>query len=127
MVATLITNAAILGDTGTNNTGGGVINFIPNANLSAGNPAYVQVRLGPGSAVQAGAAWRLHGDSTYGSATNYTRTVTTNGATIEFKPLMGWDSPTNRTVQLTAGTVTVISNVVYMLAATQSVSPVSVA
>lgn len=104
-VVNLITNAAAL-VSGTNNTGGGVITFVANASLSSANPAYVQVVLGPPAAVQTGAGWRLSGDSTYGTAANYTRSVTTNGASIEFKPVEGWNPPPATTIQLTAGAIT---------------------
>jgi len=104
-VVNLITNAAAI-VTGQNNTGGGVITFIYNGNLSTTNPAYLQIVLGPPAAVQAGAGWRLYGDSTYGTPANYTRSVTTNGASIEFSPVEGWNPPTTITIQLTPGTIT---------------------
>ena len=99
---------------GTNNTGGGVITFVPNQELSAANPAYVQVVLGPAAAVQAGAGWRLQGDGSFGSSPDYTRTITTNGAVLEFNTnVAGWNPPASQTVQLTIGDITVISNVFY--------------
>ena len=107
-VVNLITNAAAL-VSGTNNTGGGVITFIYNGNLSATNPAYLQVVLGPPAAVQAGAGWRLLGDSSdssYGTDPNYTRAVTTNGASIEFKQVDGWNPPPPTVIQLTPGAIT---------------------
>src|SRR5262249_27762774 len=58
-VVNLITNAAAIGVGGTNNTGGGVITFVPNQAINANNLAYVQVVLGPPAAVQAGAGWQL--------------------------------------------------------------------
>jgi hypothetical protein len=111
-VVNLINLAASEGDAGTNYTGGGVITLIAGS-VSAGNPAYVQVWLAPPAAVQAGAGWRLHGDTTYGTATNYTRIVTTNGTGIEFKPIAGWNTPTNRGVSISAGTINVITNASY--------------
>jgi hypothetical protein len=107
-VVNLITNAANLGDAGTNNTGGGVITLIAGA-ASSSHPAYVQVVLGPAAAVSAGAGWRLQGDATYGTATNYTRSVTSSNAVIEFQPISGWNLPTNQSVSLTAGQLTVIT------------------
>src|ERR1043165_402421 len=102
------------GGMGTNNTGGGVITFVPNQELSAANPAYVQVVLGPAAAVQAGAGWRLQGDGSFGSSPDYTRTITTNGAVLEFNTnVAGWNPPASQTVQLTIGDITVISNVFY--------------
>jgi hypothetical protein len=120
-VVSLITNAQAIVDNGGNSTGGGVINFQPNQALSTANYALVQVLLGPPSAVLAGGGWRLAGDSSYGHDTTkpYTREVTTNDATIEFKPLDGWISPTNQTnVSLFIASppysyINVISNAVY--------------
>ena len=107
-VVNLITNAVMLGDAGTNNTGGGVITLIAGS-ASTSHPAYVQVVLGPPAAVSAGAGWRLQGDATYGTATNYTRSVTSSNAVIEFAPVSGWNLPTNQSVSLTAGQLTVIN------------------
>src|SRR5438552_4063775 len=90
-VVNLITLAASQGDSGTNNTGGGVITIIPSQNISANNPGYLQFRLTPPAAVRAGAAWRVQGDSSYSTAPDYTRAVTsTNGFAVEFKPIDGW-------------------------------------
>ena len=111
-VVNLINLAASEGDAGTNYTGGGVITLIAGA-LSSSNPAYVQVWLAPPAAVAAGAGWKLAGDSSYGTATNYTRSVTTNGATIQFKPVAGWNTPTNQGIHISAGTINVITNVSY--------------
>jgi hypothetical protein len=124
-VVNLINLAASRGDAGTNNTGGGVITFVPNPALSTNNPAYVQVTLGPPLAVLAGAGWRLHGDPTYGYASDaptYTRTLTTNGASLEFAPVQGWDPPASQTVQVAAGDLTTLS-LSYSLSARLGVSP----
>jgi hypothetical protein len=98
-VVNLITNAAVLGDSGTNNSGGGVITIIPNQAINAQNPGYVQLQLAPPAAVAAGAGWRLEGDTTYSTATNYTEAVlSTNAIGVQFKPIAGWNLPTNQTV-----------------------------
>ena len=106
-VVDMITLAASLGDSGTNGTGGGVITIIPNQAISANNPGYVQWQLGPSAAVLAGAGWRLQGDPSYSTATNYTRAVTTTNAVfVEFKPVAGWNLPTNQTVTVLPGQLT---------------------
>ena len=111
-VVSLITLAQTLGDNGTNNTGGGVITIIPNQAVSASNPGYIQWVLSPPAAVTAGAAWRLGGDTTYSTASNYTRAVfTTNAVTVEFKPITGWNLPTNQAVTVLPGQVTVYTAV----------------
>jgi hypothetical protein len=112
-VVNLINLAASEGDAGTNNSGGGVITLVANQGLSSINPAYVQVVLGPSSAVQAGGGWRLHGDNAYGSDVKYTRTVTSTNAVLEFAPLAGWNPPASQTISLVAGALTVISNQLY--------------
>ena len=106
-VVNLITNAAALGASGTNNTGGGVITLIPSQGTSGKNPGYISFRLGPPAAVTAGVGWRLQGDTVYASATNYTRAITsTNAITVEFKPIPGWTSPTNVLVMILPGQLT---------------------
>jgi sugar lactone lactonase YvrE len=103
-VVNLITNAAMLGESGTNNTGGGVITLVPSQAISAKHPGYLSFRLGPPAAVTAGAGWRLQGDMNYSSATNYTRAInSTNAITIEFKPIPGWILPTNVMVSIVPG------------------------
>jgi hypothetical protein len=109
-VVNLITNAAALGDGGTNNTGGGVITIIPNQAVSALNPGYLQFQLTPTPAIVAGAAWKLQGDTVYSSATNYTRAVlTTNAFAVQFKPVAGWLTPTNQAVTVLPNQVTTYS------------------
>ena len=98
-VVNLITLAASQGDSGTNFTGGGVITIIPSQAISASNPGAVQFQLAPPAAVRAGAGWRLQGDTSFGTAINYTRAVlSTNPFAIEFKPIPGWNLPTNQAI-----------------------------
>ena len=106
-VVNLITNAAAIGIGGTNNTGGGVLTFVPNQAITANNQAYVQVLLGPPAAVQAGAGWQLSGDppGAFGNTAAYMRAIATNGATIVFNTnVPGWNPPVSQTNQLIAGT-----------------------
>jgi hypothetical protein len=106
-VVNLIVRAGTLGDNGTNNSGGGVITIIPSQAITASNPGYMQWQLAPASAVAAGAGWRLQGDTSYSSATNYVRVVTsTNAVVVQFKPITGWNLPTNQAVSVLPGQIT---------------------
>jgi uncharacterized repeat protein (TIGR01451 family) len=113
-VVNLISLASSQGDSGTNFTGGGVITLIAGG-LNSSHPAYLQINMGPAGAVSAGAGWRLQGDATYGTVNNYTRTITSTNAGIEFKAIAGWNIPTNTSIGLTPGQVTVF-NANYTLA-----------
>ncbi len=105
-VTNLIGLAATLGDSGPNNNGGGVLNIIPNQTLSVGNPGYLQMQLAPPSAVQAGAAWLLQPGTTYSSLTNFTQVIyTTNAVSLQFRPIPGWDLPTNQSVVVVPGII----------------------
>jgi hypothetical protein len=107
-VVNLMTFAAALGDTGTNNSGGGVITIIPSLAVSQSNPGYLILQLGPPSAVQAGAAWELAGQpASYYSTANPSlqEVVTTNPLVLQFRPVPGWKLPTNQTVVLQPGVI----------------------
>ena len=105
-VVNLITNAEVLGDGGTIITGGGVITITPSQAISASNPGYLQFQLDPPLAVAEGAGWRLQGDTTYSSATNYIRAVfSTNAFAVEFKPINGWNLPANQSVTVLPGQI----------------------
>ncbi len=106
-VVNMITWAQTLGDTGTNGTGGGVITIT--AGAGSGLPAYVQVPIGPPEAVAAGAAWRVYGTTTWSTAPTFTETIASgNSVTLEFKPIHGWNLPSNKTVQITPGQLTTV-------------------
>jgi hypothetical protein len=109
-VVNLITNAATLGDSGTNFTGGGVVTVVPSQNINAANPGYMQWHLGPAAAVSAGAGWRLTGDANYSTTTNYTRLITsTNAVSVQFKPVPGWILPGSQAVNVLPGQITVFN------------------
>ncbi len=123
-VVNLITNAAILGDSYTNHSGGGVITIIPSQAVSASNPGYLEFQLGPPAAVAAGAGWELAGDSSFSSATNYIRAVlSTNAFTVVFNPIPGWNVPTNQSVSVQPGQIAVYSALYTVANLLQIVSP----
>ncbi len=96
-VVNLITLAAAQGDSGTNYTGGGVITVVPSQAIGANKPGAVQFDVAPPAAVRAGAGWRLQGDTPYTNAPTYTRPVfSTNAFAVEFKPIPGWNLPSNQ-------------------------------
>jgi hypothetical protein len=105
-VVSLITLAASLGDTGTNNSGGGFETIIPSQNISGANPGYLILQLGPPSAVQAGAAWKLTNQpNSYYLNTNVSmqEITTSNLLTIQFAPVPGWNLPKNQSLVVAAG------------------------
>jgi hypothetical protein len=107
-VVNLITLAADLGDTGTNNSGGGVITIIPSQAVSGSHPGYLILQLGPPSAVQAGAAWDLAGQSaSYYSTVNPSlqEVTATNPLVVQFKPIPGWNLPANFSVTVSPGVI----------------------
>jgi len=61
---------------------------------------------------QQGAAWGLKGDSSYSTSANYTRAViSTNAFAVEFKPIPGWNLPTNQTTTIFPGVL--ITNIAF--------------
>ncbi len=106
-VVNLINLAASLGDAGTNYTGGGVITIT--ASGGSGLLAYVQVPIGPADAVAAGAAWRLSGTTAWSTGATFTEAIASGSSvTLEYKPIPGWNLPTNNTVQIALGQLTVV-------------------
>ncbi|MGA3181269.1 MAG: choice-of-anchor tandem repeat GloVer-containing protein [Verrucomicrobiota bacterium] len=112
-VVNLISMASEAGDYGTNNSGGNFITIIPSQAVSLSNPAYLMLELGPPSAVQAGAAWKLTNqpDSCYSTGNPSLQEVTTTSTlVVQFKPIPGWNLPTNRSVTVVPGLI--LTNVV---------------
>jgi hypothetical protein len=104
-VVTLITRAAALGDSGTNNSGGGVITIIPTG-VSSSHPAYLIMSLGPPAAVAAGAAWEFVNQPAkdYLSASQSVQELSSSATVkLQFLPVAGWNLPANQTLTLTAG------------------------
>ncbi|MEI9963011.1 MAG: hypothetical protein WDM76_18405 [Limisphaerales bacterium] len=86
----------------------------------------MQFRLEPPAAVSAGAGWKLAGDAAYSNATNYTRVVlSTNSFSVEFKPIAGWNTPTNQAITIIPGQIT--SYTANYTIATLATNPVLVA
>jgi hypothetical protein len=93
---------------GFNGPGGGVILLVPTQ--SAGTAlGYLQVHVGPAAARQAGAGWRLQGETSYRTNPNSTALITTNGPIkVEFSSVPGWSPPLGQVVQLSLGVLTVV-------------------
>jgi hypothetical protein len=123
-VVNMITGAQVLGDTGTNNTGGGVITI--RAGSGSGLLAYLQVNIGPQAALNAGGAWRLQGTTAWSGGPTYTAAIAAGDCvTLEFKPIAGWNVPANNTVQIALGTLTVVPAAYTPNPARLAVSPAS--
>ena len=86
---------------------GGVATMVFNQVINDTNMGYLQCQLAPSAAVQAGAGWRLQGEDTnYCTGTNCTEVVSsTNAVVVEFKPIAGWNTPTNQTVTVQPGQI----------------------
>jgi len=104
-VVSLITQAAALGDSGTNNSGGGVITIVPTG-VSSSHPAYLLLTLGPPAAVAAGAAWEISNQppKDYLSANQSVQEFSSSATVgLQFLPVAGWNLPANQTLTLAAG------------------------
>jgi hypothetical protein len=107
-VVNLITLAASLGDSGTNNSGGGVITVVPGAGI-ASNPGVIEVTIAPPAAFTAGGAWKLSTlPATDYSTKNPSALPITSAAQVQlqFKPLSGWNLPASQSLSVGAGSVT---------------------
>ncbi len=113
-VVQIINLAEIFGNQGGNNTGGGVIHVNTGRSTSGSVTGYVQVLLGPPSAIAAGAAWRVgsNGDvflSKYRQFNTNTdpldlRAVASRGFfTVEYKDIPGFYAPPTQTVSMVVG------------------------
>jgi hypothetical protein len=89
-------------------TGGGLLTVVA-SQTGNGLCAFVQVALGPPAAVAAGAALRVQGTTTWFTDPTYTFAVAEGTtAIIECRPVPGWNLPTNNTVQIPLGELTVV-------------------
>ncbi len=118
-VVNLINLAAILGVNGTNFSGGGVINVVPGQEIAA-HPGLVEVTIAPPAAAQAGGAWKFSNlsDAQYSTRNPSALAVSsTNLAQLQFKPIPGWNLPTNQSLSVSAGSVNTLTSF-YTLAVT---------
>jgi hypothetical protein len=112
-VVNMIALAEVFGDSGTNNQGGGVITVVPGRGVAT-NAGILYVTVAPPAAFQAGGAWKLSylDDSQYSSQNPSTYQVTsTNAVQLQFRPIAGWNLPTNQAVTVSAGNVTYLTGV----------------
>lgn len=106
-VLNLVTLAATLGNSGTNNSGGGVIIVIPGQGV-ASNPGLVEVTITPPAAVAAGAAWKFSSlsDADFSTKNPSALAVTSSAKVqLQFKAIPGWNLPTNQSVSISPGLV----------------------
>ena len=88
-------------------------------NFVSGNQYWINAKLGPPSAITAGAAWGLDGDppTSLSSAPGYYRYFTTTEQALQFANVNGWNVPTNQTIQIQAGFGNVVvTNLYYTVA-----------
>ena len=122
-VVNLITLAANFGVSGSNFMGGGVITIIPSLATTLNNPGYLVLQLGPPAAVQAGAAWKLANQPStdYSSANPSLQEITSsNSLVVQYKPIQGWNLPTNQSVIVTPGLI--LTNTAYYSVASPSLT-----
>jgi hypothetical protein len=107
-VVSLITNAAALGDSGTNSTGGGVVLLTPGAS-SLFQLGYFSIRVTPSNAADKGAAWRISEltDSAYYS-NSAVFGLPVGHYTVSYRPLAAFLTPTNYPFELTDNVTNVI-------------------
>ena len=79
-------------------------------NFASGDQYWINVKLGPPSAINAGAAWGLDGDppNSLSSAPGYYRYFTTTSQALQFASVTGWNEPNNPPIQVPAGIASVI-------------------
>ena len=63
----------------------------------------LKVNISPAAAVTAGAKWRRVGTMTWRNSGETESSIPAGTYTVEFKPISGWDAPTNKTFVITTG------------------------
>ena len=118
-VVDLISRAEISGNGGGNSTGGGASLLSPGQTVSPTGTGILTVSLTPSNAVNVRPGWRIRGltDTNYFDETALTTVAVIGGGgyPIEFKPVPGFITPSNRTVTVAVGgLVTIQGNYVGM-------------
>jgi sugar lactone lactonase YvrE len=115
-VVNMITLAAAQGDSGTNNTGGGVVVWTAGSGTGF-NPGLFRVNFSPTNLIAQGAGWRVKDgpDPNWISNSSLYYPLAPGPIIIEFRPVIGYNTPSNLTVNVTANQTTII-NVSYVAA-----------
>ncbi len=106
-VTNLIAIASTNGSSGVNNSGGGVITLDASQSIDPLNPALVVIQIAPQAAFLAGGAWKLASqpDDYYSVAPLSCQWLTSNNEVqVQFKPIPGWNLPTNQLNPVAPGT-----------------------
>ena len=102
-VVALIIAAEELGDSGTNQNGGGPLS-VKAIGVTPLNPAYLQILISPPAAVAAGANWAPMGSNVFQPYnTNRVLLVTTTFTNVQFANIPMWSSPSSQIPSLKAG------------------------
>jgi hypothetical protein len=90
-----------------------------------GSVAYLAFELGPTNVLSLGAAWALQGQPNYPETNaNSTVAISSNATlSVNFKPLPGWDAPSNSLVTVFTGT-SYVYTATYLVSPRLSVTPV---
>jgi outer membrane protein assembly factor BamB len=110
-VVDLINRAVLSGYTGNNYTGGGVVLLTSGIGGPLFAPGYLKVGIGPAAAANAGAGWRLVGNSNleYRPGGADAIALLEGDYTVEFKAMAGYAAPANQPVRIVANQIAAIS------------------
>lgn len=108
-VVEMIVAAEVSARTGTDATGGGTIQLPTAFPETLDDTGFLQVTVGPQQAVDAGGGWRVvGGNPEYVSASSNLIQILTFGYELEFKPVVGFVTPPNVSVQVVGGATNVV-------------------
>ena len=106
-VVDLINRAEVSGNGGGNSTGGGALLLSPGTTTPPTGSGLLIVSLTPSNAIHSRPGWRIMGltDTNYFEETARTTVAVIGGGNypIEFKPIVGFMTPSNRTVTVAVG------------------------